>query len=212
MSCERDHTRIFYLLSYPTVFYYLPYSPLIGFLAKIISYITTLTWAFRDLFITNVAFALKLQFSHLNKVIVARKTSQSPADFYSSQRINFRKLSSLVSDVDDSICLITFLSLTVNAFFICVHLFNGLVWELIQKSSIINHYGLFNFSLKGSLLDSIYFWFSFLSLVVRTFAMALTAADLHRETKKPLKALVALSRSDWNYEEVSWWWCFYSIA
>lgn len=133
MRCEPDHIRIFYIRSYPTVFHYLPYSSVIGFVCKIIHCLTTLTWAYRDLFIMNIAFALKLQFVSLNEVLLAHKEREMSTEFWSSQRLQYRKLSSLVNVVDESICKITFLSLFVNVFFICVHLFNGLTWELLRK-------------------------------------------------------------------------------
>jgi Trehalose receptor len=127
MQCEQTElARVFYMRTYPSIFYYLPYSPFIGFVAKVISYIVTLSWAYRDLFIMNIGFALKLQFSRLNEVILAHEKREMPVEFWSLQRLNYQKLSSLVNDVDESICKITFLSLTVNVFFICVHLFNGL--------------------------------------------------------------------------------------
>lgn len=50
------------------------------------------------------------------------------------------------------------------------------------------------YSWKGTLLDAIYFWFSFISLVARTFAMTITAANLHLETKRPLKAFKSLGK------------------
>lgn len=82
LQCEPEHlTRVFYMRSYPSIFNYLPYSPVIGFGAKVISYIVTLTWAYRDLFIMNVAFALKLQFFHLNEVLFAHKKREMPAEF-----------------------------------------------------------------------------------------------------------------------------------
>lgn len=56
------------------------------------------------------------------------------------------------------------------------------------------------FSATGTLLDAVYFWFSFTSLVARTFVMALTASDLHLETKKPLKVFASVSRASWCEE------------
>lgn len=128
MQCEvyLDHTKVFYIQTYPSIFNFVPYSPVVGFVATVISYTITLTWAYRDLFIINIAFSLKRQFFHLNEVLLAQNMREMPVEFWSSQRLNYRKLTSLVNDVDESICKITFLSFAVNAFFICVHLFDGL--------------------------------------------------------------------------------------
>lgn len=56
------------------------------------------------------------------------------------------------------------------------------------------------FSWTGTLLNSIYSWFSFLALVVRTLSMAITAANLHEESQKPCKMLRAVSRDSWSEE------------
>lgn len=60
-----------------------------------------------------------------------------------------------------------------------------------------------SFSWTGALLNSIYSWLSFISLVVRTLAMAITAANLHEESKKPREMLRSVSRDSWS-EEVRW--------
>jgi hypothetical protein len=54
--------------------------------------------------------------------------------------------------------------------------------------------------MKGALMESIYFWFSFLSLGIRTFVMVITIADLHGETKKPLRLLKGIQNGSWNEE------------
>jgi hypothetical protein len=125
MQCGLDSTRVFYLRTYPSIFYYLPYNPVIGFVSKLISYTITLTWAHRDLFIMNIAFALKFHFQQFMEILLAHRDMS--ASFWTMQRLKFQKLSTLVSDVDEAICEITFLSLAVNVFFICAHLFNGLL-------------------------------------------------------------------------------------
>lgn len=56
------------------------------------------------------------------------------------------------------------------------------------------------FSWSGALLNSIYSWLSFISLVVRTLTMAITAANLHEESKKPRKMLRSVSRESWSEE------------
>lgn len=102
-------------------------SSLIGFLVKPISYVTSITWAHRDLFIINIAFALKFRFKRFNDELNTMHTSrQISRDFWVEQRLLYRKLSSLVSEVDESICAITFFSLGLNVFYICFNLFNGL--------------------------------------------------------------------------------------
>lgn len=119
--------RVFFFITYPSIFKTLPYSSLIGFSVKPISYVTSITWAHRDLFIINIAFALKFRFKLFNDALNTMHTSrQISRDFWVEQILLYRKLSSLVSEVDESICAITFFSLGLNVFYICFNLFNGL--------------------------------------------------------------------------------------
>lgn len=127
MKCDSENdTRIFYIKTYPAIFAIIPYNAVVGFLAKVLSYIITIIWAHRDLFVMNFAFALKLQFMHFNDALLKYRKRVMSNTFWWTQRVHYRKLCSLLSEVDESICAITFLALAVNAFFICVHLFNGL--------------------------------------------------------------------------------------
>lgn len=124
--CETEHlTRVLLFNTYPSIFNIVTYSPVIGCLAKIYSYIITLTWAYRDLFFINIAFALKFLFMQLNAELQAIK-DEVDRNYWWILRIKYQKLASLISYVDNSIAGITFLAFGVNIFFICLHLFNGL--------------------------------------------------------------------------------------
>lgn len=126
-KCSSEQvTRAFYVNSYPSIFNAVGYAPVVGFLAKVMSYVVTLTWAYRDLFVMNVALALKSMFCKLNETLMANKYRVNSSDFWSQKRFRHRKLATLVTEVDAAICSITFLSLAINVFFVCVHLFNGL--------------------------------------------------------------------------------------
>jgi len=131
MACEPEQvTRTFYLNTYPSIFqsigYSSVYSPVAGCVAKVLSYIITIAWAYRDLFILNIAFALKFGFLQLNEALKRCKHRDMPAGFWHEQRLRYRKLASLVNEVDDAISSITLLSFSVNIFFICAELFLGL--------------------------------------------------------------------------------------
>lgn len=128
IQCESDNTlKIFYFITYPSMFATIPYSPLVGFLTKPISYITSISWAHRDLFIINIAFALRFRFELFNENLsMMHRNCQMSKGFWLTQRVHYRKLSSLVSEADDTICALTFFSLSLNVFYICFHLFNGL--------------------------------------------------------------------------------------
>jgi Trehalose receptor len=126
-KCSSEQvTRAFYVNSFLSFFYAVSYSSLLGFIVKFMGYILTLTWAYRDLFVMNIAFALSSMFKKLNETLMAIKYRENSEDFWSQQRQHYRKLATLVAEVDEAICSITFLSLAINVFFVCVHLFNGL--------------------------------------------------------------------------------------
>lgn len=66
-------------------------------------------------------------------------------------------------------------------------------------SFLIHHYFSFHFSVQAtaSSMDVIYFWFSVISLIIRTFYMGLTVADVSEESKLPLKVFRAIPLVSW---------------
>lgn len=127
MQCEDSKVaEVFYVRTYPAVFAVVSYHPLIGFAAKIISYSIELTWAYRDLFVMNLAASLSNHFIKFNEKLLKRKGCTASEGFWSLQRSLFRDMVDLVKEVDNTIGGITCLSFAVNLYFICVHLFNGL--------------------------------------------------------------------------------------
>lgn len=46
----------------------------------------------------------------------------------------------------------------------------------------------------------VYFWYSLVFLILRTFAVSLFAARIHDESKKPIEILRAIPSSSWNAE------------
>lgn len=118
--------KAFYVRTYPAVFAVVSYHPLIGFVAKAISYSIELTWAYRDLFVMNLAASLSHHFIKFNGQLLRHKGCKVSEGLWSLQRSLFRDMVDLVKEVDKTICGITFLSFAVNLYFICVHLFNGL--------------------------------------------------------------------------------------
>jgi hypothetical protein len=51
-------------------------------------------------------------------------------------------------------------------------------------------------------MDFLYFWYSVLALVLRTFIMAKIVADLHEESRKPLDVLHQIPRASWCMEVI----------
>jgi gustatory receptor len=55
-------------------------------------------------------------------------------------------------------------------------------------------------SFEGSRMESAYFWFSIITLIVRTFLLGVAAADLHVESKKPVLIFRYVPRAGWCRE------------
>lgn len=125
--CETEQrTKLLFLNNYPSIFNIVNYSPVLGCLAKINSYIITLTWAYRDLFFINIAFALKFLFIEFNTELKGLR-DEADRNYWWTVRTMYQKLTTLINFVDHSIGGITFLAFGINTFFICLHLFNGLL-------------------------------------------------------------------------------------
>lgn len=96
-------------------------------------------------------------------------------------RTRYTKSCNLVAVVDKNITRIILLSFSNNLFMICQQLFKSL-------RTLPTAYRM------------VYFWYSLIFLILRTFAVSLFAARIHDESKKPIKILRAIPSSSWNTE------------
>lgn len=102
------------------------YHPVLGIFAKIMSYITSITWAYRDLFIINISIAFTTSFREINRVLFASKETIMMPEFYWKYRNVYAKLRALVEEFDGSINTIIMLAWAQNTFVICAHLFSSI--------------------------------------------------------------------------------------
>jgi len=127
LKCKADvQVRVFFLLTYPQVFDYIPVNVILGCFMKLLSYILSITWSHRDVFIMNIAIALTFRFRQYNEMLLTHKDRSMSADFWWQSRWHYRKLCSLVQEADDLISSLMLLALIENVFFICVHLLNSI--------------------------------------------------------------------------------------
>lgn len=56
------------------------------------------------------------------------------------------------------------------------------------------------FSTHNSVVGGIYFWYSMMFLIGRTFSVAFSAAQIHEESKKPLCLIRGVPTEFWNTE------------
>lgn len=102
------------------------YHPVLGLFAKIMSYITSITWAYRDLFIINIAIAFTTSFREINRALFASKETIMMPAFYWKYRNVYCKLRELVVKFDESINSIIMLAFAQNTFVICAHLYSSI--------------------------------------------------------------------------------------
>lgn len=138
--------------------------------------------------------------------------------FWKECRRNYRQLCRLCESVDDTIATITLLCLSNNLYFICNKILKSIQWVGKRKSFLLNMkiifvilfdifflfmflflfvYILYFLRKKPSLTHTLYFWYSLIFLLGRTFILALYAAEIHVESRKPLAIFRKVKRECW---------------
>lgn len=74
--------------------------------------------------------------------------------------------------------------------------------QVIQKlnSGFLTHFSILLFRTKESIVHAVYFWFSFILLIIRTIALSLFAADIHDQSKKPIQVFRKVPTNSWCLE------------
>lgn len=127
LKCEREiQTKVFYFAQYPHIFQYVAYSPIIGVLCKVMSYIVLISWGCREVFITNISLAFTEAFRQINRELLVSIGQPMLPTFYWKYRTFYSTLRSVVTEFDGAINAITMLALAKNIFTICAHLFKSL--------------------------------------------------------------------------------------
>lgn len=127
-KCGAEHRqKVFYFLTYPQIFQKYPklYHPLVGFIAKIMSYITSITWAYRDIFLINISLAFDEKFHLINQALFESKNEPMLPSFYWKYRQVYAQLGKLVDKFDESINTLIMLAFAHNTFVICAFLFSS---------------------------------------------------------------------------------------
>nr|QBZ67162.1 gustatory receptor 64f1 [Trichogramma chilonis] len=149
------------------------YNFTLGLFIFFISKISTFTWNFTDVFIMMVSTGIAERYKVLNARLVGLTTSQLTVSDWHDLRECYASLSVLVKKIDDEISGIILLSFGNNIYFICLQLLNGL-------------------SPSGddtSLVNSIYFFGSFIFLIGRTISVTLLTARINDQCKVILPVL-----------------------
>ncbi|XP_011502851.1 PREDICTED: gustatory receptor for sugar taste 64f-like [Ceratosolen solmsi marchali] len=149
------------------------YNFLLGLFIFVVSKIATFTWNFTDLFIMIISTAIAERYKCLNERIIRITPERvTIADWYKFRQ-SYAILSTLVKKIDNEISGIVLLSFTNNIYFICLQLLNG----LSPNNS------------ENPIMNSIYFFGSFIFLIGRTTAVTLLTARINDQCKVILPVL-----------------------
>ncbi|KAI8118769.1 Gustatory receptor for sugar taste 64f [Lucilia cuprina] len=168
----------FLYTNFSQYFFFFDYNTLAGVLGKVVNLLSTFAWNFNDIFLMCVCVALSSKFRQLNVYMASFLKKPTTAEFWMERRKNYRMLCRLSESVDNTIALITMLCLSNNLYFIC-----NKILKSIQK--------------KPSFTHTLYFWYSLIFLLGRTFILALYAAEINEESRKPLVIFRKVKREFW---------------
>uniref|UniRef100_A0A182WQV6 Gustatory receptor n=1 Tax=Anopheles minimus TaxID=112268 RepID=A0A182WQV6_9DIPT len=176
-----DPYEAFFKSNFAFVYYYFSYSTWRGFLTKFFNVICNFIWSYVDLFVIVISMGLSHSFRRINAYLFLHKREKMSEQFWGEQRQKYRNVCDLVTTVDDHISAITMLSISNNLFFICVQILNSM-------------------NSRPTLVHTVYFWFNLIILIGRTLAVAMFAAEVNDESKRPIEVLRTIPRNGWCLE------------
>ncbi|XP_059226961.1 gustatory receptor for sugar taste 64e isoform X3 [Stomoxys calcitrans] len=171
----------FLFSNFTQFFYFFEYTTIMGILGKIINVYSTFAWSFNDVFVMCLCLAMTAKFRQLNDFMAKYVKKPTSRAFWIERRRTYRMLCRLCGAVDDTIAVATLLCLSNNLYFIC-----NKILKSLQK--------------KPSFTHTLYFWYSLIFLIFRTFIFALWAAAIHEESKRPLVIFRKIHREYWCSE------------
>ncbi|KAK2575502.1 hypothetical protein KPH14_011223 [Odynerus spinipes] len=178
---DTDIVAVYFQSQFPQVFSRMSYNLWKAILVDAVNVLSTFSWNFIDLFLILISMALADQFQQLNGRLNAVRGKAMPEWWWAEARNDYNHLASLTRRVDSQISTIVFLSFATDLYFICIQL-------------------LFSFNLQRSLIQKIYFCFSFGFLLSRTTAVSLYAASVHDESRLPAPMLYSVSSANYSTE------------
>ncbi|KAF5297014.1 hypothetical protein FQA39_LY12228 [Lamprigera yunnana] len=182
-SESKDIFEYFFVtIAFPQLFSMLKYSIWLGCFMQVITFVSTFSWTYIDLFIMLMSTSLALRFRQVaDRVDKYSEENVSNEDLWKILREDYSRLSQLCKNLNDCLSNFVILSFASNIFFILVQLFH---------------------TLKGieDPLGKVYFYFSFGFLLARTVCVCLYGAWINDESKRPLLTLSTVSSNIYNIE------------
>ncbi|KAK9738756.1 Trehalose receptor [Popillia japonica] len=153
------------------VFNYISYTWYLGVFLKFTSVINTFYWNFMDVFVILMSIALARMLALINERI--RFSNEIKIAEWSEIRRQYNKVYELCNQLEDKISPILLLSFSSNLYFVLVQLHGS-----VEK--------------RDTVMESIYFFYSFGLLLIRTLAVCLFVARIDDENKSSLRFLSCL--------------------
>ncbi|XP_068149019.1 gustatory receptor for sugar taste 61a [Drosophila tropicalis] len=185
LHCHTNHSRITFASyvqkEFADIFEIIPYNIISVFYAFFLNGTFTFIWNFMDLFIMLVSLGLAQRFQQFARRVLKLANCFVPDALWSDIRMDHVRLCELLELVDFSMSVIILISCLNNVYFIC----NALLAIFTKLRYTINY---------------IYFWYSLIFLLTRTFLVFLCASQINEASRLPLKALYMIPSESWSQE------------
>ncbi|XP_063918413.1 gustatory receptor for sugar taste 64e-like [Zophobas morio] len=171
---DPDKYLTYFSRNYPHLFDFFEFSAPLAVFAVVMNFLNVFSWNFLDAFLMIISLGLSQKFQEVTRRIHVKH-------HWMKIREDYNKISILCKTVNKEISTLIIVSFATNMFFITSQLY----WSLSHKSTAI---------------ESIYFFFSFGLLVLRTVAVILFASNINDESKKSMSYLLSLNSDAYSSE------------
>ncbi|KAK5638247.1 hypothetical protein RI129_012542 [Pyrocoelia pectoralis] len=172
----------FVVIAFPEVFAIIKYSIWFGTLMQVITFDSTFSWTYIDLFISLMGVGLALRFQQIaNRIELYAEEKVSNEILWKEIREDYVRLCILCRKLNDNLSNLIVISFASNLFYVLVQLYHSLKYV-------------------ESAVEKIYFFFSFGFLMGRTLCVCLYGAWIGEESQRPLLSLNSVSSNAYSVE------------
>ncbi|XP_068082831.1 gustatory receptor for sugar taste 64f-like [Anabrus simplex] len=180
-ACPQNWMALFALQNYG-MFEVIEYNALWVPLLAFYNLVATFSWSYVDLFIMLVSLAISSRFRQLNYRLTEDRPEVLSREEWRQYRTDYNNLSQLTKTVNSNVSKLVLLSFGNNLYFICCQLYNS----VRPRSS--------------SILNFVYFYWSFGFLILKTCGVSLLAADIYELSKAPRGILFSVPTENYCVE------------
>ncbi|XP_055635570.1 gustatory receptor for sugar taste 61a-like [Toxorhynchites rutilus septentrionalis] len=178
-----DPVKYYSLKTFSTVFHAIPYNIPTAIYNEYVVLSMTLAWNFVDLFIMLVSIGLSTRFTQLNCRILGGIEAREPTSerFWEQIRLHYVSLCELTEVVNSAVSRLVFISYANDVYFICLQIMNA-----SQELPL--------------LINKVYFSFSFLFLLMRSFLMFWFSSQVQEASHEPCKLILRVPNEEYGEE------------